>query len=231
MLASLLFQCSLIVLLILLPLLSTQAVPVVLRSIVLESPPGPSQPPTPAPPQRSLGRTPAASELKDGQLLTPVAVPRTVTQVVDPPQDSSSVGPPGNIFSVPGGTGDGSDRSILTMLPPAPVAPPAPRVEPKPQPAKPVRVGGDMQAALIMSKPIPPYPPMARAARISGVVRLAAVISEAGVIEELRVVEGHPLLVRAAVDAVKQWRYRPTILNGNPVKVATTIDVIFNLGQ
>ena len=76
----------------------------------------------------------------------------------------------------------------------------------------------------------PVYPPLARGARIQGQVVLAAVISKAGTIDDLRVVSGHPMLVRAAIDAVSQWRYRPYILNHEPIEVETQITVNFFLG-
>jgi protein TonB len=88
-----------------------------------------------------------------------------------------------------------------------------------------------VQQAMLVSQPRPLYPPLAKQARIQGVVRLEAVISKSGTIEELKVISGHPLLVQAALDAVRQWRYRPTFLNNEPVEVATTIDVNFTLSQ
>jgi protein TonB len=77
----------------------------------------------------------------------------------------------------------------------------------------------------------PQYPPLARQTRISGTVRLHAIIGKNGAVEQLEVMSGHPLLVQAALDAVKQWRYQATTLNGEPVEVDTTIDVIFSLNQ
>lgn len=88
-----------------------------------------------------------------------------------------------------------------------------------------------MQAARIVRRVLPIYPPLARTARISGVVRLQAIIATDGTIAELNVVSGHPLLIKAAVDAVKQWVYKPTVLNGKPVPVDTQIDVNFTLGR
>jgi len=75
----------------------------------------------------------------------------------------------------------------------------------------------------------PAYPPLARSARIQGQVVLAAVISKEGMIENLRVLEGHPMLIRAALDAVSQWSYRPYVLNNEPVEVETRITVNFSL--
>src|SRR5207237_336900 len=113
---------------------------------------------------------------------------------------------------------------MATML----TAPPAP---PKPKPTGPVRVGGNVQAARIVNRVQPVYPPLARQTRISGTVRLHAIISKDGTIQQLEVMSGHPLLQQAALDAVRQWRYQPTLLNGEPVEVDTTIDVIFSLNQ
>jgi len=91
--------------------------------------------------------------------------------------------------------------------------------------------GRQRAAALLVNKVTPVYPPLARQTRISGTVRLHAIISKNGSIQSLEVISGHPLLVRAAMDAVQQWRYKPTLLNGEPVEVDTTIDVIFSLNQ
>ena len=88
-----------------------------------------------------------------------------------------------------------------------------------------------MQAARLVNKVTPLYPPLARQTRISGTVRLHAIIGKNGGVEQLQVVSGHPLLVQSALDAVRQWRYQPTLLNGDPVEVDTEIDVIFSLAQ
>ncbi len=85
--------------------------------------------------------------------------------------------------------------------------------------------------AMLVRKVIPEYPPLARSARISGVVRLIGTIGKDGTIRDLQLVSGHPLLSRAALEAVRQWIYRPTLLNGNPVEVIAPIEVNFTLGQ
>ena len=94
-----------------------------------------------------------------------------------------------------------------------------------------IRVGGNAQANKIVSKPVPVYPPLAKEARIQGTVRLTVHIGADGTVKDLQLVSGHPLLVAAAVDAVKQWVYQPTLLNGNPVDVLTEVDVNFTLSQ
>ena len=93
-----------------------------------------------------------------------------------------------------------------------------------------VRVGGQVQPPQLVNKTNPAYPPLARQARIQGTVKLEGVIGKDGTVQELKVVSGHPLLIQAALDAVRNWRYRPTMLNGQPVEVITTIDVNFTLG-
>jgi protein TonB len=110
---------------------------------------------------------------------------------------------------------------------------PHPDVKPqdttKPEQQLRIKRGGDVQAAYLIRRIQPVYPPPARIAHIQGKVELAAVISLQGTIEDLRVISGHPLLIQAAMDAVKNWRYRPTILNGVPCQVETTITVNFTL--
>ena len=94
-----------------------------------------------------------------------------------------------------------------------------------------LRVHSDLQASKLIHQVKPPYPPLALQTRTQGVVKLNAVIAPDGSIQRLQVVMGPPLLVQAAVDAVKQWRYSPTLLNGQPVEVVTQIDVNFTLGR
>jgi TonB family protein len=92
-----------------------------------------------------------------------------------------------------------------------------------------LRVGGNLQSAKLISKPVPRYPAEAKQARIQGVVKLFAVIGREGAVGNLTVISGDPTLATAAMDAVKQWVYQPTLLNGNPVEVETEIDVNFTL--
>jgi protein TonB len=100
---------------------------------------------------------------------------------------------------------------------------------PPPKPAaRPPRVSTMMEGNLIY-KVQPIYPPLARAARIQGPVHVRALISRTGTIENLQAIDGHPMLVGSAIDAVRQWRYRPYILNGDPVEVETQVTVIFSL--
>jgi protein TonB len=90
-------------------------------------------------------------------------------------------------------------------------------------------VSGEVQEAMLLVMVKPVYPPLARRAHVEGAVHLTAIIDKEGKIVELKVVDGHPLLINAAVDVVKQWRYRPTLQGGKPVEVATIIAVKFHL--
>jgi protein TonB len=95
----------------------------------------------------------------------------------------------------------------------------------------PVHLASTIVAGMLVQKTVPPYPSIARAAGIQGTVVLEATISRAGTIENLRAVSGPAMLQQAALDAVKTWRYRPYLLNGEPVEVETTVNVVFTLGR
>ncbi len=115
-----------------------------------------------------------------------------------------------------------------------------PRVEPPPPtltarpptaPFEPIHVVSDVQMAKLIRKVVPEYPALARSLRIAGVVHLVGTIAKDGTIRNLQLIGGHPLLARAAMDAVRQWLYKPTLLNGEPVEVIAPIDVTFTLAQ
>ncbi len=99
------------------------------------------------------------------------------------------------------------------------------------EPGTRIKLGGTVAAAKITNKVSPVYPPLARQTRISGTVRLHVIIGNEGSVLQLEVLSGHPLLVQSALDAVRQWKYQPTLLNGEPVEVDTTIDVIYALNE
>ena len=88
-----------------------------------------------------------------------------------------------------------------------------------------------MQQARLIKQPRPVYPPEAKQARIQGTVKMSAVIGKDGTVQQLEVISGHPLLVPAALESVRQWVYEQTLLNGSPVEVITQIDVNFTLSQ
>jgi protein TonB len=116
------------------------------------------------------------------------------------------------------------------FTPPIPQSKPR-AADPAPAPSQPQRVIGGVQEAKLVRKVIPIYPPLARQARVSGTVELIGIIAKDGTIQQLQVVSGHPLLVKAALDAVRQWIYHPTLLNGQAVEVIAPISVHFTLGQ
>src|SRR5580658_4917576 len=103
---------------------------------------------------------------------------------------------------------------------------------PKVQAAVPkkVAISAGVAAGMLLQKTVPMYPPIAKAARVSGTVVLQATISKTGTIENLRIVSGPAMLQQSAMDAVRSWRYRPYLLNGDPVEVETTVNVVFTLG-
>ena len=124
---------------------------------------------------------------------------------------------PGTGPEFPGGFDFGSRPPVIR--------PPAP----PPEPRGPIRKPAEVMQAMLLHQVQPEYPPLARAAHISGTVELRAIIGKDGVVRELQVLSGNPLLVPSARSAVSAWRYRPTLLNGEPVEVETYITVNFVL--
>ncbi|MBX5496275.1 MAG: energy transducer TonB, partial [Bryobacteraceae bacterium] len=171
-----------------------------------------------------------------GKLMAPKQIPKEIAMIKEdelPPPMAGAVGVVGGVpGGVPGGTAGGVIGGILGSVPSAaPPPPPPPKEEPKPATPQRIRVGGNVQQAKLIRQPRPIYPPLAKQARISGTVRFNAIIGKDGTIQNLTLVSGHPLLVQAATEAVKQWVYQPTLLNGEPVEVVTQIDVNFTLSQ
>jgi protein TonB len=203
--------------LVLIPLIYTQALPKAMLSTLLVAPP---PPPPPPPPPVKVETKPVARLMQAGKLTQPRAIPKDVAvfKEAELPPDVSPVA--SNQSGVFGGIpGQGLTGGM------------APGAPPPPKPATPTRIkqGGNVTAASLISQTKPAYPPLARQARIQGVVVLHAIIDKEGKVSELQVISGHPLLVQSALDAVKQWRYKPTQLNGDPVEVDTTIQVTFTM--
>ncbi len=167
------------------------------------------------------------------RLSTPRAIPNNIS-IIHEPEVQLSYGTNGGVDGgvtegIPGGAEGGVRGGVLggiVGLPGEPEPAPAPPAVESP---KRIRVGGDVQQGRIIRKVVPDYPYIARQARVQGVVRLTAVIDEEGKITNVQVVSGHPMLVPAAVNAVKKWRYTPTLLNGEPVEVVTDVEVRFVL--
>ena len=125
--------------------------------------------------------------------------------------------------------GDFDGRELLSELRDSCAArcPSAPASTKVVAPAEPVRVGGDVREPRVVRLVPPVYPPLASRARVAGTVILEATLTEDGTVDQIRVISGHPLLIDAAINSVKQWRYEPTLLNGIPVRVVLTAKVVF----
>jgi len=216
--ASLAAQSLAVGTLLLIPLLYTDRLPFVQLQLPTFLPPTP--PPEPVKPQAAPHRRTVPRIWNP--LTAPTSIPPLNTQpeiIDDAPAPLTSIDtgaflPPslGAIFS--------------RVLPP----PPPPQVA-EVTVSKPITVTSDVQAAKLLRKVIPVYPRLAIAAHISGTVRLMGVVAKDGTVQQIRVVSGPALLVEAALDAVRQWVYRPTMLNDKPVEVIAPIDVIFTLSR
>ncbi|HET8550761.1 MAG TPA: energy transducer TonB [Bryobacteraceae bacterium] len=164
-------------------------------------------------------------------LVVPTRIPDKVAYIDDGPQ--TPVISMSDLLEQRRGAGQGSSSGVpfaTTQAPDGVAPPPAARPEtPKPADRAPIRIGGNVLEARILRKVVPIYPPLARQMRISGVVRMVGVIAKDGRVQNLEIIDGHPLLVPAAVDAVRQWLYRPTLLNFEPVAVIAPIEVRFQL--
>jgi protein TonB len=224
---SMVLQVAFLALLILIPLIYTEALPKTLMSSILLAPPPPPPPPPPPAAVQVVHVKPVAHLMEAGKLVAPKAIPKDV-KIIKEEEAPPDVGA-GMVGGVPGGVAGGSMGGVIGGViggAGSSAAPPPPKVTPKR-----ITVGGNVQAAHLVNRVQPVYPPLARQTRISGTVKLHAIIGKNGAVEQLQVVSGHPLLVQSALDAVRQWRYQPTLLNGEPVEVDTEIDVIFSLAQ
>lgn len=208
--------------LLLLPLLYNQGLPrLVLLAPLLAPAPPPSAPPEM--PRHNLP-SPGQSNLMGTRLVAPAEIPQDVSMLTE------TVAPPPMVDLTAGGVrhgfGDAQGRgNIFDSVPGSgQVLPPPP-----PPVVRHPRVSQIMEGNLVY-RVQPNYPVLARQARIQGPVVLRAIISREGAIENLQVLSGHPMLAPAAVDAVRQWRYRPYVLNGEPVEVETQVTVNFVLG-
>jgi len=212
-------QIVIIGVMILIPLMFTEALPKAMTMTFLAAPPPP--PPPPPPPAAVKVVKQIETDIVNNQLRTPTKIPKKVEIIKEeeaPPPNMGVVG--GVPGGVPGGQMNGVIGGIISSTPVA---------VPKVATPQRVRVSQGVSQGLLVRKVQPNYPPLARQARIQGSVLLQAVISKDGAIENLRLISGHPMLAPAALEAVKQWRYKPYILNGEPVEVETQIRVNFTL--
>ena len=227
---SFIVQCLLLGVLLIVPLMFTEALPQQQLLTFLMAP----SPPPPPPPPASLAVAKVVrivqSDMMDGRLRTPSRIPQNVQMIKEdeaPPEPlfgGVAGGVPGGI---PGGQLGGviggilSSTANLTAVPKLALPPPPKRI----------RVSQGVTEGRLIQKIEPRYPTLALGAHVQGHVQLAAIISKTGEIQNLVLLSGHPLLVPAAIEAVRKWRYRPFLLNGEPVEVETTITVNFQLSH
>jgi protein TonB len=218
-------QILLIGVLVLLPLVFTEALPKqqLMTFLVAPPPPPPPPPPPAATPEIKVVKK-ITTELDNGELRTPTKIPKKIQMIKEdePPPPSSGVA--GVVGGVPGGVPGGAVGGVLGGIISG-----TPTAVPKVATPQRVRVSQGVSQGLLIHQVKPTYPPLARQARIQGVVVLQAVIGKDGNIQGLKVVSGHPMLAPSALEAVKQWKYKPYYLNGEPVEVDTTINVNFTL--
>jgi protein TonB len=227
------FEAVLVGAMALVPLIYTEALPKAVWTEVL----GVALPLPPPPPPSSLGsqalRRATRGVSSDEILKAPPVIPPKIAQIRDEPLPPPQL--PGTFVGVPGGIYDGQSGAVLdpvmqNILRNAAPQPPPPQTF-KIAPPRRIRVGGNVIPPSPIYQPKPEYPQLARMTRTEGAVEFEAVIGKDGTIEELKVLRGHPLLVKAALEAVRQWRYQPTLLNGEPIEVVTEITVSFKLAE
>ena len=188
-------------LLVLVPLIYTEALPSAQLMTFLAAPPPP--PPPPPPPAAAPARIVKRVTIED-IMKAPTVIPKTIKIIKEQPEPTNT-GAGGVVGGVPGGVPGGSFGGVLGAvlggsLSTASAPPPPP--PPKAAAPKRIRVGGQVESARLIFQPKPEYPPLAKMARIQGTVRLEAIISKDGTIQDLKVVSGHPLLVKSAIEAV-----------------------------
>jgi periplasmic protein TonB len=211
-------QVGIICFMVLIPLLFTEALPKTQLMTFLVAPPPPPPPPPPPAEVHIVKRV--QTDIVNGQLRTPTKIPKKVEMIKEeeapPPMTAGVVG--GVPGGVPGGSMNGVMGGIIgnTAL--------IPKVA-----VQRIRVSSGVTQGMVIKRVEPVYPAIAKTARVQGTVLLQAVIGKDGTIQNLHVVSGHPLLQGAAMEAVKQWRYKPYILNGEPVEVDTQVEVHFTL--
>jgi periplasmic protein TonB len=212
---SVLLQALLLGTILLIPLIYTQTLPNAVMNTFLVAPPPPAPPP---PPQQAVVKQVQTKTFAVNRMQAPTVIPKQIEISKDEAPPSVA---PSDTAGVPGGTGDVLGSVGTGVAPPPPPSAPAPER---------IKVGGDVQAASLVKQVTPAYPNIAKTAHVSGTVVLRAIISKDGSIEKLEYVSGPALLMASAMTAVREWRYKPTMLNGQPVEVDTTVQVVFSLG-
>jgi periplasmic protein TonB len=228
-------QLGFVGILLLIPILFVETLPVqdFMSVLVMPSPP-PPPPPPPLPVQVKVAKVTRATRVFDpSRLMAPQSIPKEIAILNEPelaPQPAAS----GVVGGVPGGMPGGQIGGVIGGIlgaVPTPPPPPPPAEKPAPKAATPqqVKVSGEIEAGMLVHQVQPDYPSIARTGRVEGTVRLQAVIGRDGRVRSLTLISGQPLFVQSAIDAVKQWVYKPTFLNGEAVEVLTEINVNFHM--
>ena len=200
---------------IIIPLMAADVLPTPPTMMAFVGAPPPPPPPPPPPAAPAVQAKPVEVQNPNA---APVEAPKEIVPEAPPSNAGLSTGIPGGVEGgVPGGVMGG----VVGGLPEAPPQPPPP--------SAPVRVGGNIKPPTKTRDVKPVYPPIAQSARVQGVVIIEATIGADGRVKEAKVLRGQPLLDQAALDAVKQWQFTPTLLNGVPVPVIMTVTVNFTL--
>jgi periplasmic protein TonB len=216
-------QIGIIGIMVLIPLIFTEALPKTQLMTFLVAPPPPPPPPPPAAAPVHVVKQ-IQTDIVNGELRTPTKIPQKVQMIKEDEAPPPSMATAGVVGGVPGGVPGGQMGGIIGGIVNS-----TPMAVPKVATPQRVRVSSGVSTGLLVRKVNPNYPPLARQARIQGTVILQAEISKSGDIQNLRLISGHPMLAPAAIEAVKQWKYKPYLLNGEPVEVETTVQVNFTL--
>src|SRR3954449_8726581 len=218
-------QVMIVGVMVLIPLIFTEALPKqqLMTFLVAPPPPPPPPPPPAAAPVKVVKQI--QTDIVNGELRTPTKIPQKVQMIKEEEAPPPVMASTGVVGGVPGGVPGGSMGGVLGSIASAGSNVALPKVA---TPQR-VRVSSGVQSGILVRKVQPSYPPLARQARIQGSVVLQAQISKNGDIENLQLVSGHPMLAPAAIEAVKQWKYKPYLLNGEPVEVETQVQVNFTL--
>lgn len=228
---SFIVNCLAVCMMLLVPLMFTEELPKAQLLTMLIAPPPPPPPPPPAAEAvQRVVRQIQTDVLNNGQLRTPTRIPQKVQMIKEeeaPPPLAATGGVVGGVpGGIPGGQLGGVIGGIVSATSNLSAIPKFAPVQPQR-----VRISQGVTKGLLIRRVEPSYPTLARSARVQGEVVLSAIISVTGEIENLQLVSGHPMLVPSALAAVKQWRYKPYLLNGQPTEVETTITVIFTLSS
>jgi periplasmic protein TonB len=217
--AAIVVELAALLVLVLFPLVYPSVLPPRFRAVLIEPPLREVRQPQ----QPRAQTTPAThSAINIVSISAQRVIPRDPANIVDTQGPEVALNP--GDLTADNGTSSGIGNSPFGAAPAVRMARPAP-------PQGPVRVSSNVVSGMIIEKTLPQYPHIAVVTRTQGTVTLAAVISRTGVIENLHVVSGPAMLQQAALDAVSTWRYRPYLLNGEPVDVETTINVVFKLDE